>query len=281
MANINDALNWMLTKRSQGLRYSQPMRLSNNYADCSSAVLRALQSAGFNVPWIGNTESMFSWRGSLFLPITRAEIRAGDVFVSGYPGGSGGNAGHAGFAYTTTQAIHCTGRADGITITSNADSAVGAFGGAPVYWFRVAGATAPPTPEEPDEDTILISDVNDGKEYLRHEELIKLFGVNVETKSFSDVTGPADLKQKAMDELNNQPIELYSLSIDFAQLYKLDPRFKEIKLRDIVKISNTDLNVDVRMRLDSLAFALDEDEIGQAEFGKSWQDMTRKTERRN
>lgn len=210
-------------------------------------------------------------RGSTLIPINRADVRAGDIFVSGIPGGSANAYGHTGFALNDTQAIHCSSRFNGIGVSSNADSSVRAFGGAPVYWFRVAGSNTPsPTPDKPDEQTILITEVNDGKEYLVNKQLVDLFGVITETAQFSDVTGASDLKQKGIDYLNNQPLEIHSLTVDFAQLFKRDVRFMQIRQRDVVRVINEELNIDTKMRVDYLTFELDEDYKGTAEFGSDW-----------
>ena len=279
--NIQTALDWMIARQGR-VTYSMAYRNGPNSYDCSSAVFYALRHAGVSVPFIGNTETLFSMRGTTLLPITRADIRAGDIFVSGIPGGSANAYGHTGFALNETQAIHCSSVFNGIGVSSNADSSVRAYGGAPVYWFRVAGSNAPsPTPEKPDENTILITDVNDGKEYLVNEQLVELFGVITDTVQFNDVTDAQDLKQKGIDHLNNQPLEIHSLTVDFAQLYKRDERFRKIDRRQVVRVINDELNIDTRMRVEVLSFALDEDYQGVAEFGSDWKHtLTRKVERK-
>lgn len=191
----------MLDNRAKGMRYSMDLRMHANYSDCSSAVLRALQYAGFPVPWIGNTDAMFGWRGTLFTPISRADIRAGDIFISGVPGGSANAYGHTGFALNATEAIHSTSVVNGIRISSNADSAVRAYSGAPVYWVRVVGSSAPsPTPTDPEEDNNIYLD----EEFVDHDYLQSVFGIKTETWTIDNVESQTDLRQKTMDRLNAQ-----------------------------------------------------------------------------
>lgn len=233
MADINLALQWMLDNRARGMRYSMDLRMSANYSDCSSAVLRALKHAGFPVPWIGNTDAMFGWRGTLFTPITRTDIRAGDVFISGIPGGSANAYGHTGFALNATEAIHSTSVVNGIRISSNADSAVRAYSGAPVYWFRVAGSSAPsPTPDDPEDNSIYLDE-----EFVDHEYLQSVFGIKTETWTIDNVESQTDLKQKAMDRLNAQ-LDIYHETT--ATVIELGIKEEDIDLLDVGNTYSTD-----------------------------------------
>lgn len=231
MADINMALNWMHARQAEGMRYSMDFRNSAGYSDCSSAVFRALQHAGFPVPHIGNTETMFQLRGTLFTPISRADIRAGDVFVSGVPGGSANAYGHAGFALNATQAIHSSSKFNGIGITSNADSTVAAYGGAPVYWLRVVGSTGPgptPTPDPDEEDLIYLDD-----EFVEHEYLTSVFGTKVETWELDDINNQADLKQKTLDRMDAQLDKYHETTITALELGLLDEEL------DLIEIGNS------------------------------------------
>lgn len=217
MANINTALQWMHNKRAAGMRYSMDFRHSENYSDCSSAVLRALQHAGFNVPWIGNTDAMFGWVGTLFTPINRSQIQAGDVFISGNPGSSGNAYGHTGFALNATQAIHSSSRFNGIGISGNSDAEVRAYWGAPVYWYRVIGVGSNPDPGgdtgNEEDNRIFLED-----EFVDHDYLQSVFGIKVATWTIDDVESQTDLKQKAMDQLNAQLDEYHETTLTVLEL---------------------------------------------------------------
>lgn len=236
MADIQKALQWMLDNRARGMQYSMSLRMHANYSDCSSAVLRALKHAGFPVPWIGNTESMFQWRGTLFTPISRADIRAGDVFVSGVPGGSANAYGHAGFALNATEAIHSTSVVNGIRISSNADSAVRAYSGAPVYWLRVVGSSGggtTPDPTDPEEDNNIYLD----DEFVDHEYLQSVFGIKTETWTIDNVESQTDLKQKTMDRLNAQLDKYHETT---ATVLELGVKEDDIELLELGNTYSTD-----------------------------------------
>lgn len=293
--SIDKMIDWMQKKDAAGVTYSMKYRNGPRSYDCSSAVFYALIAGGFRKAGslIGNTDTLFSLEGSLLKPINRANgLQKGDIFVSGRKGGSGGAAGHTGFALNATQAIHCSSGFNGIGISSNSDSRVRAYSGAPVYWYRLAGTTieeptpglpgqgvieAPPTDgaiEAPVGDKeITIHSVNDGRECIEQPELIELFGINMETVSFSDVESPNDLLEKGKDYLNNQPLDLQALSVDFAQLYKFDPRYKKLKVGDVITVRNDELNVNARMRIETRSFNLDDDQTGDVELGRQFKTL--------
>ena len=250
--------------------YSMANRNGPNSYDCSSAVFYALQHAGFPIPFIGNTETLYSMEGDLLLPISSSEKRRGDIFVSGTKGGSSNAYGHTGFALNDTQAIHCSSRFNGIGTSSNSNSSVAAYGGAPVYWYRVAGSNiAEPKPSVSEEDdTIYITSVNDGKEYIENEILSSLFGRNMADASFENIESPYDLLKKAKDYLNNQTLDLQSLSVTYAQLDKISDRYKNLKIGDVITVWNEDLNVNTRMRIENKTFSLEDESVGSITLGK-------------
>ncbi len=251
MADIQTALNWMESRRGR-VTYSMAYRNGPNSYDCSSAVFYALRAAGFpHTSFIGNTETLFTLRGKLLQPITRADIRAGDVFVSGVPGGSSNAYGHTGFALNTTQAIHCSSVFNGIGISSNADSSVRAYSGAPVYWFRVIGSSEPdPTPDPgTDENLITIEDVNEGKKYIDNDYLIDLFGIRMGSETFTDIEDAYDTKQRGYEFMAQQPINYHEINLTKANLELIDKRYSEIKVGDVVDLQNPFLNLEPRLRV--------------------------------
>ena len=266
---IEKAIEWMLARQGK-VTYSMTYRNGPGSYDCSSAVFYALQHAGFPIPFIGNTETLYSMEGDLLLPISSSEKRRGDIFVSGTKGGSSNAYGHTGFCLNETQAIHCSSRFNGIGVSSNSNSSVAAYGGAPVYWYRVAGSNiAEPKPSVSEEDdTIYITSVNDGKEYIENETLSSLFGRNMADASFENIESPYDLLKKAKDYLNNQTLDLQSLSVTYAQLDKISDRYKNLKIGDVITVWNEDLNVNTRMRIENKTFSLEDESVGSITLGK-------------
>lgn len=268
MANIEDAVQWFIARQGK-VTYSMTYRNGPYSYDCSSAVFTALKHAGFSIPFIGNTETLFSLEGRLLQSISSSDKQRGDIFVSGVKGGSNNAYGHTGILLSPTQAIHCSSVFNGIGTSSSADSSVRAYAGAPVYWYRVIGST-PSEPEVPDDgvEMIDIKSVNDGKDYIENTELIKLFGRKVEEAHFSDVESPYDLKQRAIDYIADQTLDIQSLRVTFLELAKFDVNYEEIKRGDVITVINEDLNINRRMVVEKIESNPFEPETGMVELGK-------------
>lgn len=274
---ISKAIEWMQSKRGR-VTYSMARRNGPSSYDCSSAVFYALRHAGFPyTSHIGNTETLFGLEGKLLQPINRANgLQAGDIFVSGRKGGSANAYGHTGFALNATEAIHCSSSFNGIGISSNSNSRVGAYSGAPVYWYRVIGSAAPtpePTPT-PTDKKIFITAANGGLEYYVNETLHDIIGMRMTTVDFPNITSDKDLLQKGKDWLADQPLDLQTLNVTMAQLNEINPYYKKIRLYDVVGIQVDILNIDVRMRVDKKSFSLEDTKTGELDFGRKNNVMT-------
>ncbi|OTN88083.1 hypothetical protein A5819_000534 [Enterococcus sp. 7E2_DIV0204] len=143
MANIESVINWFRAREGK-VTYSMTNRYGPYSYDCSSAVYNALVEAGF-LPVgtaIGNTETLYALDGSLLQPISRAEVRRGDIFISGGKGTSLGANGHTGVFVSNSRIIHCNYGSNGISETSIEG---GWLGGPPNDFYRLKGGS--PTPE--------------------------------------------------------------------------------------------------------------------------------------
>ncbi|WP_276886510.1 peptidoglycan amidohydrolase family protein [Anaerococcus lactolyticus] len=98
-----------------------PQRLGPVFYDCSSFVYYSL-IAGAYLPKgtaIGNTESLYKLKGKALIEIyTYAEVRRGDIFIRGIQGKSSGAGGHTGIFLAKDRIIHCSYKANGVTITT-------------------------------------------------------------------------------------------------------------------------------------------------------------------
>lgn len=268
-------LNWM-SSRIGKITYSQYYRNGPSSYDCSSAVFYALRAGGFpHTGTIGNTDTLFGLRGKLLTPISRSEITAGCVFVSGDPGSSGGDYGHAGFAWSATEAIHCSSSIPGgIGITSNADSRISAFG-KPVYWYRVVGSSTPaPTPEEPDADLITIESVNDGKKYVDNEFLIDHFGIRMGTETFNDVESEFDTMQKGIEFMNEQPLDWHEITLTRANLELVNVRYNAVRVGDVVNVQNPYMQLEPRMRIEEKQIDIINTHTSDLTVGRKFDDLT-------
>lgn len=127
---------WFQEREGQ-TTYSMVYRNGPSSYDCSSAVFSALISAGYlnEGHWLGTTETLYNYEGSLLTAISRDEVRAGDIFVSGIKGQSLGSGGHTGVALSNDQIIHSNYRDNGISTT--AIEGYTSSGNTPTYWYRL------------------------------------------------------------------------------------------------------------------------------------------------
>ncbi|MFK8242068.1 MULTISPECIES: peptidoglycan amidohydrolase family protein [unclassified Facklamia] len=133
MSKALKAIEWFESKKGK-VTYSMDYRNGPNSYDCSSSVYSALIYAGIlpRNTWLGNTETLYALEGKLLIPISRSEIRKGDLFVSGVKGQSLGSGGHTGMVYSPTQIIHCNYYDNGITITQ-----IDGRSGTPLHFYRI------------------------------------------------------------------------------------------------------------------------------------------------
>lgn len=126
----------------KGVIYSQDTgkRGTFPYHDCSSFVMKAMQEAGLKVG-LGSTETLYGLEGTLLQPISRDQVKAGDIFVWGTKGGSGGDYGHTGIFLDDggKTIIHCTPSVNqnGNVVKTPFDGYYGSPELAPVYFYRI------------------------------------------------------------------------------------------------------------------------------------------------
>ncbi|WP_207871924.1 hypothetical protein DOK78_002554 [Enterococcus sp. DIV2402] len=145
MGDINKMIQWFKDREGK-VTYSMTNRLGPNSYDCSSAVYLSLIAGGFlpSGTGIGNTDSLYSLEGTLLTPISRSQVKRGDIFVAGVKGGSGGSGGHTGVFLDNATIIHCTSPKNGIA-TTPATGWMGDYSGLPVYFYRL-----PVTAQQPE-----------------------------------------------------------------------------------------------------------------------------------
>ena len=275
MADIEQAVQWFIARQGK-VTYSMVYRNGPHSYDCSSAVFYSLKHAGFSIPFIGNTETLFSLEGKLLQPISSSQKQRGDIFVSGVKGGSNNAYGHTGILLSPTQAIHCSSVFNGIGVSSSANSSVWAYGGAPVYWYRVIGSTSTnPDPTEPSPDEMIdIKSVNDGKEFIENTELINIFGRKVKEVHFDNVKDAYDLKEKSIDYMAEQTLDVQSLKLTFLELSLFDIDYSKIKRGDVITVINEELNINRRMIVNKIDKDLFEPELGIIELGRMTDKIT-------
>lgn len=126
------------------VKYSQDLvlRQGPNFYDCSSAVYAALMYAGF-LPegHKGNTGSLFQLEGTLFTPISRSQVRFGDIFIIGTKGVGT----HTGVFTSYSKVVHSINEVHDMKETDFD----GWVGPGEQHFYRIVGAATPnpdPTP---------------------------------------------------------------------------------------------------------------------------------------
>lgn len=160
MGSIDSVMNFMYSKQGK-VGYSMAARMGPYSYDCSSAVFFALIAGGFlkQGTGIGNTESLYRLEGTLLTPISRSQVRRGDIFVSGRKGASSGSAGHTGIFVSNSQIIHCTyskGKAN-FAVTPAAGW-MGDYSGLPVYYYRLKNTAVSGPAESTTQQRVLAID---------------------------------------------------------------------------------------------------------------------------
>ncbi|EAF6235962.1 phage holin [Listeria monocytogenes] len=158
MANKEAMIKWMEDHKGK-VTYSMTSRLGPSSYDCSSAVFYSLIQGGFlpKNTGIGNTETLFGLRGKLLKEISRTEVKRGDIFISGTPGGSNGSAGHTGIFLSNSSFIHCSyywGKNN--MHVDNHDSYMGTRLDHHFYRIIESGETSPSIPNKPQQIIITV-----------------------------------------------------------------------------------------------------------------------------
>lgn len=146
---LEKVIDWY-KQRLGKVTYSMYNRTGPNSYDCSSAVYSALIYAGFvsKGTWLGSTVTLWQSVGTLMTPISRAEARRGDLFLSGEKGeASAGASGHTGIFTSNQTIIHCNYSDNGISETP-----VEGHSGSPIYCFRFIDKTGGMTSTESPSD---------------------------------------------------------------------------------------------------------------------------------
>ena len=146
--SVDKVMEWMFNARANKLTYNMGAgRNTASQADCSSAVYRSLIYGGFldKKAWVGNTETLFQMgaKGKVMYEVKESDIRYGDIFVAGTPGGSAGAAGHTGFILNPTDdtIIHMSYSKNGVAVTPR-KGYMGDSRGLPVKYFRLVGGSS-------------------------------------------------------------------------------------------------------------------------------------------
>lgn len=153
MASLENMIAWMEARKGR-VTYSMTSRMGPNSYDCSSSVFFSMIAGGFlSAGSMGNTETLFAMSGSKLKEISRAEVRRGDIFIAGTPGGSAGSDGHTGIFLSNGSFIHCSYTHNGIAVDTN-DAYMSTR--LPHHFYRIIGSCSAKTDNKPQMVTLNI-----------------------------------------------------------------------------------------------------------------------------
>lgn len=126
-----------------------------------------------------------------------------------------------------------------------------------------------------EDPNIYINDVNSGKDYYIDNSLQQILGVKIKHETFDNVESPSDLKQKAVDWIEAQELDMTSVNLTYAQIEKINPNYKNKKLRQVVNIEVPLLGISNKLRVDRNEFTLDLTSLtGKLELGAKMEKLT-------
>ena len=126
-----------------------------------------------------------------------------------------------------------------------------------------------------EDPNIYINDVNSGKDYFIDNNLQQILGVRIRHETFDNVESPSDLMQKAVDWMEAQELDMTSMTLTYAQIEKINPNYKNKKLRQVVNVEVPLLGISNRIRVDRNEFTLDLTSLtGKLELGAKMEKLT-------
>jgi GH25 family lysozyme M1 (1,4-beta-N-acetylmuramidase) len=104
---------------------------------------------------------------------------------------------------------------------------------------------------------LTIASVNNGSEYLRNEELINKFGVQIKTNVWDDVTTADQLLSKGKEFIDNQKNLKIQIQVSYVDLSHITPdKFNEFNCGDTVNVVSSIQGIDLNERITGMTIDL-------------------------
>lgn len=107
------------------------------------------------------------------------------------------------------------------------------------------------------EERLTIKSVNNGKDYLAHEDAVKKYGFVVKTVTWDNVTTPEMLKSKGQKWLTDGQFENMVLEVKAVDLHYTDEQIEQFKLFDMVLVHSAPHGLDKKFPLSKMTVYLD------------------------
>ena len=125
------------------------------------------------------------------------------------------------------------------------------------------------------EERLTISSVNDGKDYVYDQEAVDQYGWILGAQTWDDVTLPGNLKQKALDALNEQIKTVSTIEMSAADLSQMDASFDDFRIGQYVFVDSPPHGLDAeKFLVEKMSLRLDDPAQNQLTFGRVYATFT-------
>lgn len=132
------------------------------------------------------------------------------------------------------------------------------------------------------EERLTIASVNDGKDYVYDQEAVDQYGWILGAQTWDDVTLPGNLKQKALDALNEQVKTVSTIEMSAADLSQMDASFDDFRIGQYVFVDSPPHGMDGKKFLvEKMSLRLDDPAQNKLTFGRVYATFTEESNKNN
>ena len=132
------------------------------------------------------------------------------------------------------------------------------------------------------EERLTIASVNDGKDYVYDQEAVDQYGWILGAQTWDDVTQAGNLKQKALDALNEQVKTVATIEMSAADLSQMDASFDDFRIGQYVFVDSPPHGLDAeKFLVEKMSLRLDDPAQNQLTFGRVYSTFTEESNKNN
>lgn len=132
------------------------------------------------------------------------------------------------------------------------------------------------------EERLTIASVNDGKDYVYDQEAVDQYGWILGAQTWDDVTLPGNLKQKALDALNEQVKTVSTIEMSAADLSQMDASFDDFRIGQYVFVDSPPHGMDgEKFLVEKMSLRLDDPAQNKLTFGRVYATFTEESNKNN
>lgn len=125
------------------------------------------------------------------------------------------------------------------------------------------------------EERLTIASVNDGKDYVYDQEAVDQYGWILGAQTWDDVTQAGNLKQKALDALNEQIKTVSTIEMSAADLSQMDASFDDFRIGQYVFVDSPPHGMDgEKFLVEKMSLRLDDPAQNKLTFGRVYATFT-------